>query len=238
MPFGKYIAACVIIVPDSRLQLPSRLTMELITCETASISVAFEDWLWCCIHRRFLIPPLLFRMQIIPEYLRIATSGPEYLDILQGKALVSDDDDDQELLQCSDVPSLFHAPFVLHPSHLGIEQNLVNTIHIHPSTLQPTYSSVYQLILTQGSLWREFSRRDWELNLSFEGYLISSALPLLQKSLGFWPAHPLASFSERGSPFYNGNAGSHDDAMKSTENWIEEMKSMMDFGTVNLIIFQ
>jgi hypothetical protein len=195
VPTEAVIDCSCMIVPDSRLWVPSALTLEYISMEKYTTSVVFEDWLELCCQRNYILPPIYHRMHIVAEYTRISVCNDQYLHCLHTTAMILLED---RIPGSSDTGDLATRGFQMDTTALLGKIPTVST-HVFPSERLDTCISTFVTAVTGlGSLWQDFSTREWTNFLSAESILLGGSQDVDARLRGYWPSHPLLLYNLRG----------------------------------------
>jgi hypothetical protein len=197
----RVLDACCIIVPDSRLWLPSPHTLELIQQESYARSVVFEEWLELCCHRNYILPPSYCRFLLIAEYTRLSSSSPDYLGLIQKSALIPMD---EAIPMTSNTHILREGAYSMHPETLfamnsAVWTEIMNADFTHnPYRLDTRLGTILAIAISMRSPFDRFTERQWTNHNHAELRLLYGASNLFRKIQGFWPSHPIYQYNIRG----------------------------------------
>jgi hypothetical protein len=189
-------ACYLVVVPDSRLWLPSKMTIAYIKQEEYAKSVVFEEWLEATLQRRYIIPPVLLRIHLVAEYLRIASGPMAYLDHIRSTALIPEEDGIPSLSTTTDL--LTHG-FRLDPAVLFHDEATSRMYSVNSERVNLPTTAVIATVFAMGTLWRQFSSIEWLNLLRSEVKLLHAATNMDVQLLGYWPSHPAQDYNIRGA---------------------------------------
>jgi hypothetical protein len=195
VPFGLVQDCACVVVPDSRLWVPSTLTLQYISKETYTMSVIFEDWLELCCQRNYILPPIYHRIHVVAEYMRVAVCNPQYLQALHTTAMIPLED---AIPESSNTGNLATQGFQMNTATLI---GNIPSEFIHKFSAERVDSCICTFVAavtSMGSLWQDFSTREWNHFLSAEAILLGGSQDVDAKLSGYWPSHPLLLYNFRG----------------------------------------
>jgi hypothetical protein len=197
VPISKAKDGYVIIVPDSRLWLPSKETIRHIEQETISISVVFEEWIELCLQRLYILPPIYTRIHMVSEYRRVTLSGMAYIKHVHRTASIETED---EVPISSNTKLLLEKSFYLTPKHIGIPGFRDRPERLKPLPFNLDGQDIVLGIYSLGSLWRQFPTKEWNNLCRAEYHLLYGSQNLFAGPKGCWPSFPaMPSWNLRGA---------------------------------------